>query len=106
MKTNATMKNEMFSLFDQLGLGWKYLVNGLIGGLVWAIYKKSNFWNAVRQVFVGGIVSGYATPFVAERTSINYAGFISFVLGMIGMVLVDITYKWAVKKMKLLFNGK
>jgi|GEM_PF-3029762 hypothetical protein len=104
MKTSATMKNDYFTIFDQLGLVWKYLINGLIGGLVWSIYKKSKFWEAIRQVFVGGIVSGYATPFIATKTSISYAGFISFVMGMIGMVLIELIYNWGVKKLKLLFS--
>jgi len=98
------MKNDYFTIFDQLGLVWKYLINGLIGGLVWSIYKKSKFWEAIRQVFVGGIVSGYATPFIATKTSISYAGFISFVMGMIGMVLIELIYNWGVKKLKLLFS--
>lgn len=100
------MKNDFFSFFDQLGLVEKYLVNGSIGGLVWAIYKKSNFWQAVRQIFVGGIVSGYATSFIIERMSSKDAGFISFVVGMIGMVLIEVLYKWLVGKLKLLFNNE
>jgi hypothetical protein len=106
MKTNATMRNDIFGFFDQLGLVWKYLVNGFVGGLVWAVYKKSKFWEGIRQVFVGGLVSGYATPFIVERTSVKDAGFISFVVGMIGMVLIEVLYKWAGNKLKLLFSNQ
>lgn len=98
------MKNDLVGFFAQLGIVWKYVVNGAIGGLVWSIYKKSKFWEAFRLVFVGSIVSGYATPFIIEETSVKDAGFISFVVGMIGMVIVESIYKWAYKKIKLLFN--
>lgn len=99
-------ENDVISFLESLGLGWKYLVNGLIGGFIWSIHKKSKFWEAVRQVFTGGIVSGYFTPFIIEKTSVNYAGFISFIIGMIGMVVVDVVYKWAVSKFKLLFSSE
>jgi len=105
MKTSATMKNEFFSLFEQLGLAWKYLLDGLIGGLVWSVYKKSKFWESVRQIFVGGVVSGFTTPFIVEKTSLSDAGFISFVVGMIGMVIIEVVYKWGVGKLKLLFSN-
>jgi len=106
MKTNETMRNEFISVLDQLGLAWKYLLNGFIGGLVWAIYKKSKFWESIRQVFVGAMASGYTTPFIAKRLSLQDAGFISFVIGMIGMVIVEIIYKWGVGKLKLLFSSE
>lgn len=105
MKTSSTMRNDIFNFFDQIGLGWKYLLNGLIGGFVWAIYKKIKFWESIRQMLVGGIVSGFTTPFIAERTSLNSAGFISFVVGMVGMVIIEVIYKWAVAKLKLLFSN-
>src|SRR6266699_3556261 len=103
MKTSETMRNNVFDFFDEIGLAWKYLLNGIIGGLVWAIYKKTKFWESIRQMFVGGIVSGFTTPFIVERTSLKEAGFISFVVGMIGMVVIEVIYKWAVGKLKLLF---
>jgi len=105
MKTSTAMRNDIFSVFEQLGIAGKYLINGLVGGLVWSIYKKAKFWEAVRQIFVGGIISGYATPFIAERLSLKDAGFMSFVIGMIGMVIIEIVYKWAVGKLKLLFSN-
>ena len=100
------MRNDFFSFFDQLGLVGKYLVNGSIGGLVWSIYKKANLWQAIRQIFVGGIVSGYTTSFIIERMSGKDAGFISFVVGMIGMVFIEVLYKWTVSKLKLLFSNQ
>lgn len=100
------MKNDIFSALEQFGLIGKYLFNGLVGGLIWAIYKKAKFWEAIRQVFVGGIVSAYTTPFIAEKLSLKDAGFISFVIGMIGMVIVEIIWKWGVSKLKLIFNSE
>jgi hypothetical protein len=94
------MKNDMISLLTELGLAWKYFINGFIGGFVWSVYKKLKFWEAIRQILVGSFVSGYATPFIVEKTSVNDAGFISFVVGMIAIVVVEIIYKWAVKKLK------
>lgn len=98
------MRYDFFAFFDRIGLIPSYLLNGFVGGLVWAVYNKSKFWESVRQVFIGMIVSGYCTPFIIEKTSINYAGFISFSLGVVGMVLVELLYGWAVKKLKLLFG--
>jgi hypothetical protein len=106
MKTNTVMKNEIVSFLAQLGLAGKYLINGFIGGFVWSVYTKSNFWESVRRVIVGGLVSGYTTPFIVEKTSVKDAGFISFVVGMIGMVLIDYIYKWLVGKLKLLFSNQ
>src|SRR5260221_1057649 len=99
MKSNQiTMRNYIFSTLSSIGLSLKYLINGFIGGFVWAIYKKYKFWESVRQVIVGSLVSGFMTPFIAEKTSINDAGFISFGIGMIGMVAIEVIYKWFVGK--------
>jgi hypothetical protein len=107
MKTiSTTMKSDFVNFLDQLGIVWKYLINGLVGGAVWSIYKKSKLGEALRQVVVGGIISGYATAYIAEKTSPNAAGFISFVVGMIGMVLIEVLYKWGVGKLKLLFSNE
>lgn len=104
MKTyKVDMKNEIVNFLNELGFGYKFLINGFIGGLVYAIYKKSKFWDSVRQVFVGSIVSAYITPIIAEKLSLTYVGFLSFTIGMVGMVVVDLIYKWIVKKIKLLF---
>lgn len=100
------MKNDFVAFLSQLGVEWKYVINGLVGGAVWSLYKKADFWSSVRQIVIGGIVSGYTTPFILEKTSPNSAGFISFTLGIIGMVLIDLIYKWGVEKLKALFGSK
>ena len=98
------MKIDILHLLDQLDLAWQNLVNGFIGATIWAIHKKTKFWSAVRQIFIGGIVAGYSTPFISKEISVRETGFLSFVLGTIGMVIVDYLYVWASKKIKLLFN--
>ena len=104
MKTE-TMKNEFVGFLDSLGIAWKFAINGLIGGAVWSLYKKVNFWTAVRQVIVGGIVSGYTTPFIISKgLSVESAGFISFVLGITGMTVVEVIYKSGINKLKTLFD--
>lgn len=100
------MKNDFdsfISFLSELGIGWKYLINGLIGGVVYAVYNKSKFWDAIRQVFIGGMVSAYSTPLIASKLSIDYVGFLSFVIGLVGMVVIDSIIKWIIKKIKLLF---
>lgn len=96
------MKYDIFRLLDDLGLVWKYALNGLIGGLIWSMYKKSKFWEAFRQVVIGGVVSGYFTPVIVAKThmDMSFVGFTSFVIGMLGMVIVDSMYKYLVKLIK------
>lgn len=97
------MKFDILHFLDELGLVWKYAINGLIGGLIWSMYKKSNFWESFRQIFIGGVVSGYFTPvivFKAEMKDMSLIGFTSFVVGMLGMVIVDSIYKYAVRLIK------
>lgn len=96
------MKFDIFSLLDDLGLVWKYAINGFIGGLIWSMYKKSKFWEAFRQIIIGGIVSGYFTPVIVSKASMemSFVGFTSFVIGMLGMVIVDSIYKYVVKLIK------
>jgi len=98
------MKIDIVSFMDQLGLVWQNLVNGVIGATIWAIHKKTKFWSAIRQIFIGGIVAGYSTPFISKEISVRETGFLSFVIGTVGMVLVDNLYIWVSKKIKLLFN--
>lgn len=107
MKSNQLeMRNDILTTLSSIGLSLKYLINGFIGGFVWAVHKKLKFWESVRQVIVGSIVSGFATPFIAEKFSLKDAGFISFVVGMIGIVLIEVLYKWTIGKMKLLFSNE
>lgn len=90
------MKYDFLKFLDDLGLVWKYALNGFIGGLIWSMYKKSKFWEAFRQIIIGGIVSGYFTPVIVAKTGmdLSYIGFTSFVIGMLGMVIVDSLYKY------------
>lgn len=96
------MKNTIFSLFNDLGLVWKYAINGLIGGFIWSLYKKSQFWEALRQIIIGGVVSGYFTPVVVAKSNMDLSliGFTSFIIGMLGMVIIDSAYKYALGNYK------
>lgn len=107
------MKNEVFSNLDNLGIGLKYLINGSIGAIIWAIYRKARIVEAIRQVIIGGVVAGYFTPVVIAKTNMQmeFVGFTSFVVGMLGMVIIDSIYKTAVpfvvekvKKIKAVWN--
>lgn len=97
------MKGDFVTILDHMGIAWKYLLNGLLGAFVWAVHKQMKFWEALRQIVVGGIVAGFATPVLVARTGIAFVGFVSFVTGMVGMVFIDILYKFLIKKIKLLF---
>lgn len=90
------MKYEIIRMLEDFGIVFKYLVNGLLGGFIWSLYKKSKLWEAVRQIFIGGIVSGYFTPIIVKHgsLSIESVGFTSFVVGMMGMVIIDTIYKY------------
>jgi len=96
------MKQSFLDFLNDIGLVWKYALNGLVGGLVWSMYEKSKFWTAVRQIFIGGVVSGYSTPLIVNYTAmdLSFVGFTSFVVGMLGMVIIDSIYKYAVKTIK------
>lgn len=96
------MKEDLLRLLDDLGLVWKYALNGLIGGLIWSVYKKSKFWEAFRQILIGGVVSGYFTPVIIAKTSMEMEliGFTSFLIGMLGMVILDSIYKYAIDVIK------
>lgn len=111
------MKNEFFNsvvtFLNSLGIIWKYLVNGFIGATVWAIYKKEKFLAAIRQIIIGSFVAGYFTPIVVDKASvsIDYVGSISFIIGMLGMVLIDSAYRYVIRNyekwkeiLKILFS--
>jgi hypothetical protein len=109
------MKSNLINLLGDIGIAWKYLINGLIGGFIWSLYKKSKFGEALRQIIIGGIVSGYFTPVVVIKFSMDLSliGFTSFIIGMLGMVIIDSAYKYAIgnyKKwgliLKIIFGGK
>ena len=66
------------------------------------MYEKSKFWTAFRQIIIGGVVSGYFTPVIVKYTGmdLSFVGFTSFVIGMLGMVVIDSIYKYVVKTIK------
>ena len=88
-------------VFSEISM--KYVLNGIVGATVWSDYKRSKFIDALRQIFIGGIVAGYTTPIIADKLSLPFVGFLSFTVGMCGMITVDIIYTWVAKKIKLLF---
>ena len=96
------MKFNILEFLDNLGLVWKYAINGFIGGFIWSMYRKSKFLESLRQVIIGGIVSGYFTPVIVSKTNMDLSliGFTSFVIGMLGMVVVDSLYKYVAKLIK------
>jgi hypothetical protein len=96
------MKNTLLHFLEQLGVPLNYVINGLIGGFIWSIYKKEKFWSSVRQIVIGGVIAGYFTPVIIARTDLSspYIGFTSFIIGMLGMVLIDSFYKYALKWLK------
>lgn len=96
------MKQAILNFLENLGIVWTYLINGLIGGLIWSLYKKSKFWEAFRQVIIGGVVSGYFTPVIAKKANMDLSimGFTSFVVGMLGMVIIDSFYKYVLANYK------
>ena len=104
MKQFSLMKNEIVDFLGQLGLAWQNIINGVIGAAIWTIHRKTKFWAGVRQIFVGGIVAGYCTPFISKEISVRETGFLSFVLGTIGLVILENIYQWIAKKIKLLFS--
>ncbi|HEY4874052.1 MAG TPA: hypothetical protein VIH86_00640 [Puia sp.] len=92
----------MKNFLNLFGLSLINIINGAIGGVVWSVYKKSDLFEAIRQIFIGGLVSAYVTPIIGNKMN-SYTAFLSFTVGMVGMVAVDIIYKWAVRKIKLIF---
>lgn len=97
------MKFDFFKLLESLGVGYKYLINGFIGALVWSIYKKLKFIEALRQIIIGSLVAGYVTPLIAygEKIAPEYMAALSFVVGMMGMIIIDSVYKYIRDKVKL-----
>jgi len=94
------MKFDVVKLLNDLGIGYKYLINGFIGAVVWSIYKKLKFVEAARQIIIGSLVAGYVTPLIAygEKIAPEYMAALSFVVGMMGMILIDSVYKWLKEK--------
>lgn len=97
------MKFEFLKFLADLGIGYKYLINGFIGALVWSLYKKLRFIEALRQIIIGSLVAGYITPLIAysEKISAEYMSALSFIVGMLGMILIDSVYKYLKEKVKI-----
>jgi hypothetical protein len=94
------MKKDIIDFLGNLGITWKYLANGVIGGAAWSFHTKSDIFDSIRQIFIGGMVAGFTTPLIAERVGIKLVGFLSYVVGVVGMVAIDYTYKLVVRKLK------
>lgn len=96
------MKDNFLDFLNELGIVWKYALNGLVGGFIWSMYKKSKFWEAFRQIIIGGVVAGYVTPIIVSSTNLKMetVGFTAFVIGMMGMVIIDSIYKYLVGVIK------
>lgn len=109
MKTNSLkMKFDVLKFLEDIGIGYKYLINGFIGAILWAAYKKLKFWEAMRQILIGSIMAGYVTPLIAykENIPVEMSAGLSFIVGMMGMVIIDSIYKYVVNKAKQISAGK
>lgn len=102
------MRFDILKFLEDTGIEYRYLINGFIGALVWSLYKKLKFTEALRQILIGSIVAGYITPLVAykEAIPIEYMAALSFIVGMMGMVIIDSIYKYIVNKIKELKKGQ
>jgi uncharacterized membrane protein YeaQ/YmgE (transglycosylase-associated protein family) len=102
------MKFDILKFFEESGLEYRYVINGFIGAFVWSVYKKLKFSEALRQVVIGSLVAGYITPLIAYKESIpiEYMAALSFIVGMMGMVIIDSIYKFIVNKVKQIRKGK
>ena len=102
------MNFNIFDFLNDLGIGYKYLLNGFIGAVVWSLYKKLKLIEALRQILIGSIVAGYITPLIAykEAIPIEYMAALSFIIGMMGMIIIDGIYKYIAGKIKTFRKGK
>lgn len=108
MKKGEYVNMSFLEFLNDLGIGWKYLLNGFIGAVVWSIYKKLRLIEALRQILIGSIVAGYITPLIAykEAIPIEYMAALSFIIGMMGMIIIDGIYKYIAGKIKTFRKGK
>lgn len=102
------MKFNLLEFIQETGIEYRYVVNGFIGALVWSLYKKLKFTEALRQIIIGSIVAGYITPLIAYREAIplQYMAALSFIVGMMGMVIIDSIYKYIVGRYKQYKAGR
>jgi hypothetical protein len=40
MNKGENVNMNFLELLNEMGIGWRYLLNGFIGAIVWSIYKK------------------------------------------------------------------
>jgi uncharacterized membrane protein YeaQ/YmgE (transglycosylase-associated protein family) len=108
MKALALKMNNIIKLLEETGVQYRYLINGFVGALVWSIYKKLRFMEALRQIVIGSVVAGYITPLIAYKEAIplEYMAALSFIVGMMGMVIIDSIYKFIVNKVRQIKKGK
>lgn len=108
MKKGEYVEMNFFDFLNEVGIGYKYLLNGFIGAVVWSIYKKLKLIEALRQILIGSIVAGYITPLIAykEAIPIEYMAALSFIIGMMGMIIIDGVYKYIVNKVRTFRKGK
>lgn len=104
----VNMNFNFFDFLNDVGIGYKYLINGFIGAVVWSIYKKLKLIEALRQILIGSVVAGYITPLIAykEAIPIEYMAALSFIIGMMGMIIIDGIYKYIAGKIKTFRKGK
>lgn len=102
------MNFNFFDFLNEVGIGYKYLINGFIGAVIWSVYKKLRLIEALRQILIGSIVAGYITPLIAykEAIPIEYMAALSFIIGMMGMIIIDGIYKFIANKIKTFRKGK
>jgi hypothetical protein len=83
-QSDLNMKFDVLKFLEDTGIGYRYLINGFVGALIWSLYKKLRFIEAMRQIIIGSIVAGYITPLVAYKESIpiEYMAALSFIIGM------------------------
>lgn len=92
----SIMKDTLLKFLNEIGIVWQYLLSGVLGAAVWSIHKKKKFWDSVRNIISGGIVSSYATPFIANKVDVNLS-FLGFLVGIVGMNVLDELYLVIVK---------
>lgn len=102
------MNFNFFDFLNEVGIGYKYLINGFIGAVIWSVYKKLKLIEALRQILIGSVVAGYITPLIAykEAIPIEYMAALSFIIGMMGMIIIDGIYKFIANKIKTFRKGK
>ena len=89
--------------FDSLNLTWQYLVNGLIGGLVFSLYIKETWTRCVVRMVIGAFTAGYVThvffhlqgPHGLDES--EYGTPLSFAIGTAGFAILPLVRRAVVK---------